>query len=90
MTESEFESLRAEFRPRAENQVKLSLVLDKIAELEALELSEGELDAEYSRLAQLHNISREEAEKSTSPEALKQVLLAQKAIDLVKETAVKE
>jgi trigger factor len=81
------EGLIAQFRPQAENHTKCGLIFDKIVKLEGLELSEGELEAEYARLAELYRISADEVKKSVSEKTLTSDLLALKASKLITETA---
>ncbi|MBE6671332.1 MAG: trigger factor [Ruminococcaceae bacterium] len=82
------DSLREDFKPRAERQVKTRLALEKIAELESIEVSEAEIEEEFNKIASMYNIDVEEVKKSIEGEALKKDLAVQKAVDLVKAEAV--
>ena len=79
---------RKTFRPQAEKQVQIRLALEKIVELEALDATEEELDAEFAKMAENYKMDVEQIKKYVPAEQLKQDLLVNKAIDLVKNTAV--
>ena len=44
------------FRAQAEKQVKIRLALEKIVELEKLEASKEEIDAEYAKMAEAYKM----------------------------------
>ena len=50
-TGMDLDAMRAQFRPQAESFVKVRLALEKIAELENIEASDEDVEAEYNRLA---------------------------------------
>jgi trigger factor len=83
------EALIAQFRPQAEGHTRCGLIFDKIAKLEKLELAEGELDAEYKRLAGMYRMDEAEVRKNVPEKSLTHDLLALKASKIVTETAVK-
>lgn len=80
--------LKATYLDRAENEVKLRLALEKIAELENLSVSDEELEAEIAKLAEENNLTPEDVKKRIYTEDLRQDMLATKAMDLVRESAV--
>ena len=82
------ESLRKEMRPRAEKQLKLRLALEKIAELEALTVADEQIEQEYTKLAEAYNIPLDNVKGMIAAEDIKFDLLLNKALDLVKESAV--
>ncbi|MBE6717684.1 MAG: trigger factor [Ruminococcaceae bacterium] len=82
------DTMREQFKPRAERQVKTRLALEKIAELENIEVSENEIEEEFNRIAAMYSIDVEEVKKSIESENLKKDLAVQKAVDLVKAEAV--
>ena len=47
-------ALHAEYRPRAEHRAKVLLVLNAVAEAEGLEISDGDLEAELTRIRGRH------------------------------------
>ena len=76
------------FKPQAEAQVKIRLALEKIAELEKIEVSEEDINAELEKMAKDYNIELEQVKASVPAEDLKKDLAVQKAMDLVKSAAV--
>lgn len=82
------DSMREQFRPQAERQVKARLALEKIAELENLEASEEDIQAEFERIAAAYNMPVEDVKKSLPTEAITEDMRVKKAMDLVREKAV--
>ena len=82
------DSLREQFRPQAERQVKARLALEKIAELEKVEATEEDIQAEFERIAAAYNMPLEEVKKSLPAEAITDDMRVKKAMDLVREKAV--
>lgn len=78
---------RGMFREQAERQVKVRLALQKIAELESIEPSAEEIDAEYAKLAEAYGLKAEDARKSIPEETIKADLAVDKALNVVKESA---
>ncbi|MBO5913255.1 MAG: trigger factor [Clostridia bacterium] len=76
------------FKPQAEAQVKIRLALEKIAELEAIEISEEDLNAEFEKMAKDYNIEVDKVKASVPQEDLKKDLAVQKAMDVIKAAAV--
>jgi len=81
------DSLRAEMRPQAEKQVKIRLALEKIAELEAIEVSEKEIDDEYARIGSVYNVPADEVKKMILAEDVAADLKVAGAMKKVKEYA---
>lgn len=81
------DQFREGFRKPAEIQVKLRLALEKIAELENIEVDDAALEAEYAKLAEEHKMDVEKVKSVISAESLAKDIKAEKAFDLVKETA---
>ena len=81
------EALRAQLRPQAEKQVKMRLALEKIAALEALTVSDEEVEAEYTRISEAYNVPADEVKKMILAEDIKADLLVAAAMKLVKENA---
>ena len=82
------ETLRAQFRPQAEKQVKARLALEKIAELENLNASEDDINGEYARIAEAYGIDVEQVKASIDPEFIAADMKVKLALDAVKENAV--
>ena len=81
------EALRAEMRPQAEKQVKIRLALEKVAELEAIEVSEKEIDDEYARIASVYNVAVEDVKRMILAEDVAADLKVAGAMKKVKEYA---
>ena len=81
-------SIRDTYRERAEGEVKLRLALEKIAELEALEVSEEEIENSLSEIAAANNMDIATVRRFISVDEYTTDLKVQKAIDFVKENAV--
>ena len=82
------DALKATYLERAENEVKLRLALEKIAELENIELTDEEVDAELTKLAEENNLSLDVVKARIPMDEFKTDMLVTKAMDIVKETAV--
>ena len=80
------DKLKEQVRPEAEKNIKTSLVLEKIAKEENIEITEEEIDAEISRMAAQYGMEADklkeymgEAEKTS----MKRDLAIMKAVDLI-------
>ncbi len=82
------DALRQQMRPQAEKQVKIRLALEKIAELEALSVSDEELEAEYKRVSDAYNVPVDDVKNMIAKEDIKADLLVAAAMKLVKDNAV--
>lgn len=87
-TGSTAEEFKKSFRPQAEMQVKYRLALEKIVELEKFEISDEEVDKEYSRLAEQYSVEADRVKAMIPAEELKKDLAVGKAIDFIKANAV--
>ena len=81
------EQFRATFKEPAATQVKLRLALEKIAELENIEVPEEELEKHYQDLADEHKQDIERVKQLISAESLTQDIKVEKAFKFVKENA---
>ena len=82
------DTLREQLRPQAEKQVKLRLVLEKIAKLEKIKVSKKEIDDEIKRIADSYQMEPEKVREILPDESVTEDLKVKKAMDLVKESAV--
>ena len=87
-TGMDMESFRDTYRDRAESEVKLRLALEKIAELENVEVTEEEINNGLSEIAAANNIDVEQVKRFIPMDDYTTDLRVQKALDLVKENAV--
>ncbi len=81
------EQFRANFKEPATRQVKLRLALEKIANLENLEVTEDDINNEFNKLAEEYKMDVENVKKAIPEETLKTDLKIEKAIDFVKDNA---
>lgn len=88
-TGMDMEGFRAGFRAQAEKQVKLRLALEKVAELEAIEPTEEDLNAEYDKMAEQYNMEADKIKGLIPATELAKDVAVAKAMDVVKENAKK-
>ncbi|MDD6799459.1 MAG: trigger factor, partial [Firmicutes bacterium] len=84
----DLDGMRTQFRPRAERQVKTRLALERIAELENIEVSEEDIEKEYQDIAKAYNLDVEKVKPEIDAEMLKADIKVRKAVELVKAAAV--
>lgn len=87
-TGMDMDSFRETYRDRAEGEVKLRLALEKIAELEAIEVSEEDINNSLSEMAAANNMDVDTIKRFINVDDFADDLKVQKAVELVKETAV--
>lgn len=87
-TGMDMDSFRDTNRERAVNEVKLRLALEKIAQLENLEVSEEEINEGLKDIAAANNMDVEAIKNYIPMNDYKTDLLIQKAVEFVKENAV--
>lgn len=81
------DQFKENFRAPAEIQVKLRLALEKIAELENIEVTDTALEEQYQKLADEHKMELDRVKAVISAESLTADIKAEKAFELVKESA---
>ncbi len=81
-------ALRDSYKEGAEKQVKLRLALEKIIELEKIEISDEDVETELKTYADAYNMPMEKIKSLVSVEDVKADLGCRKAMDIVKDTAV--
>ena len=81
------EKFRETFREPAATQVRLRLGLEKIAELENIEISAEELEKHYEDLANQHKQSVERVKELIPAENLSLDIKVEKAFSFVKDNA---
>lgn len=86
-TNTTIEQFRENFREAATKQIQLRLALEKIAALENLTAAEEDLEKHYAELAEEHKMDIEKVKSIISPEALGEDIKAEKAFNLVKDSA---
>ncbi len=81
------DSMREQFRPIAEKQVKTRLALEKIAELENITVSDEEIDAELNKIAEAYHLDVAEVKSQVSAEMISDDIKVSKAVEVVKSNA---
>lgn len=78
---------REQLRESAEKSVKIRLALEKIAELENLEVTEEDFEKLYKDYSEQYQMSIDEIKKAIPEETVKGDLLVEKAIKFVRDNA---
>ena len=87
MTGMGIEELRGQFKKQGESRVKSTLALEKIAELEKIEVTDEEIEAEFVKEAEKYGRSADELKKVVSMEDMREDMKTLKAYELVKNAA---
>lgn len=87
-TGGDMDAFRAQFAAQAEQQVRVTLTLEKIAELECVKPDADEIAAEYEKAAKAYNIEVEKVKTFISEESIISSLSLNKAVDIIKENAL--
>ncbi|MEH7343690.1 trigger factor [Bacillus sp. JJ1532] len=82
------DALSAQMKEEAENRVRVNLTLEAIAKAENIEVTDEEVTAELSKMAEMYNMSVESIEKALgSLESLKTDLQIKKAVEFLVENS---
>ncbi len=81
------DSFRKGFEEEATRQVKTRLALEKIAEAEAIEATEEDIQKEIERIAEAYKMEADKVREIIPMNDVKKDLALNKALDLVKESA---
>ena len=81
-------ALKGMYRTDAEKRVKLRLALETIAKKENIEVTEADLDEEYGKLAETYKMDVDKVKVAIAADSLSEDVRVQKALDLVKASAV--
>lgn len=87
-TGMELASFRQTFEEQAKKRVQIRLALEKIVELESIEVSDEDIETEYKKLADMYQMEADQVKQFVSVEELSKDIAVNKAVDLVKENAV--
>ncbi|MBE6873040.1 MAG: trigger factor [Ruminococcus albus] len=82
------DTIKKGYAEQAEKQVKLRLALEKIAELEKVEVTDEELEEEFKNLSETYKMEVDQIKNLIPAENLKMDLSVGKAVDIIKESAV--
>lgn len=81
------EQYKEQMKPSAEKQVKLRLALEKVVELEAIEVSDEDLEKEYEKFAEQYQMEVEQIKKILPADGMKKDMAVDKASEFVRENA---
>lgn len=81
-------ALKGMYKEEAEKRVKLRLALETVARKENIEVTDADLDEEYSKMAEAYKMEVEQVKAAVPAESLKEDVKVEKALKLVKEKAV--
>jgi len=86
-TNMEMADFRKSFRDQAEHRVRVRLALEKVAELEKLEITADDLEQEYKRLGEQYGMEAENIKNIISERMVKKDIAVARAGDIVKKEA---
>lgn len=81
------EALKEQYKEEAEKRVKTSLVLEKICDVENIEVSDEEIEADYKDMSEKNGMKLEDIKKYVSSEEIADRLKAQKTIQFLVDNA---
>ena len=87
-TGMDVDSIRDTYRDRAVGEVKLRLALEKIAELENIEISDDEINEGLAPIAEANKMDVETIKRFIPMDDFTMDLKVQKAVEIIKENAV--
>jgi trigger factor len=82
------QGLREQSREGAVSQIRNTLLLEKVAEVEDIQVDEAELEESYKKMAEEYNMEVEKVKEYLPAEELTREQKFQKAMDLIVENAV--
>ena len=88
MMGGDLSTMRNAFRPGAEKQAKINVTLAKIAEVEEITVSDEDLEAEFTAMAEQYSMEIEKIKEMVPVEEIKSGLQTRKAIKVISEAAV--
>ena len=88
MMGGDLNTMRNAFRPAAEKQAKINVTLEKIAEVEGVEVTEEDLTAEFEAMAKQYSLEVEKIREMVPAEEVKAGLKTRKAVKAIVDNAV--
>ena len=85
------DTMKEQFKPQAVLQIRSSLVLEKVAETENVEVSDEEVDAEIAEMAKAYGLEADRMKELVSEDEKKNIrkdLASRKAMDIIADAAV--
>ncbi|MCM1393034.1 MAG: trigger factor, partial [Ruminococcus sp.] len=81
------EQYKEQAKPNAEKNVKVRLALEKIVELESIEVTDEEVEAEYAKFAEQYGMEADQVKQIVPADGIKSDLALNKAIKFVRDNA---
>ena len=88
MMGGDMSAMRNAFRPGAEKQAKVNVTLAKIVEVEAIAVSDEEIEAEYDAMAKQYEMEVDKVKGMVNADELKSSLQTRKAVKVIVDSAV--
>ena len=88
MMGGDLKTMREAFRPTAEKQARISVTLEKIAEVENLTVSEEELEEEFQSMAKQYEMEAAKIKEMVPVEELTESLKTRKAVKIIVDNAI--
>ncbi len=88
MMGGDLSTMRNAFRPQAEKQAKITVTLEKIVEVEGIEVTEEDMEAEFASLAEMYQLEVAKIKEMVPAEEVKASLTTRKASKVITESAV--
>ena len=88
MMGGDLNTMRSAFRPQAEKQAKISVTLEKIVEVEGLEVTEEEIEAEFEALAKQYELEVAKIKEMVPMNEITGSLTTRKAVKVIVDNAV--
>ncbi|HAN44317.1 MAG TPA: trigger factor [Ruminococcaceae bacterium] len=86
-TGTDMEAFRKTFAEQAENQVKIRLALEKIAQLENIAATSEDIEAEIEKLAESYKLDKEKVKSFIPEKEIAKDIAINKAIDFIRDNA---
>ena len=88
MMGGDLNTMRQAFKPAAEKQALANLVIEKVAEVEGITVSDEELEAEFAEMAKSYELELEKIKEMVPTEEIKSNLQTRKTVKFLVENAV--
>ena len=88
MMGGDLNTMRSAFKPMAEKQALTSLVISKVAEVEAITVSDEELEAEFTEMAKAYELEIEKIKEMVPTDEIKTNLRNRKTVKFLVDNAV--
>ena len=88
MMGGDISTMRNAFRPTAEKQAKINVMLAKIVEVEGIAVTEDDMNAEYEALASQYSLELDKVKSMVPAEEIKASLETRKAVGVIVDSAV--